>query len=134
MAARRSAQTGQTQDNESRTGAASVCRFHHEHTAEFAAIAANYENLTDRMDRLEDSIEKSIESLRLYLKEEYAQAIEFRISALSARLEASEKQISDMKKTLDGVSKKIVYATGGVAMLTFLLGLAISLSKILGAP
>lgn len=95
--------------------------------AEFAAIATNYENLRDRFDRLEDTFAEGIESLRRYLKEEYAQSIEFRMSALTSRLEAAEKQIGVMQKTLNDVSKKIVYATGGIAMLAFLIGLAVSL-------
>jgi hypothetical protein len=103
--------------------------------AEFASIASNYENLAERMDRFEAKFDEGIESLRSYLKEEYAQSIDFRISALTARIEVTEKQIAGMQKTLNEVSRKIVYASGGNAVLAFLLGLAVSLlPKILGAP
>ena len=103
--------------------------------AEFASIAANYKNLEERMDRFEAKFDEGIESLRSYLKEEYAQSIDFRISALTARIEVTEKQIAGMQKTLNDVSKKIVYASGGIAVLAFISGLASSiLPKILGAP
>lgn len=103
--------------------------------AEFASIAANYENLAERMDRFEAKFDEGIESLRSYLKEEYAQSIDFRISALTARIEVTEKQITGMQKTLNDVSRKIVYASGGIAVLAFISGLASSiLPKILGAP
>ncbi len=101
--------------------------------AEFAAIAANYEHLRDRLDRLDTTIVAGLESLRAYLKDEYSQSIDHRISALASRLEAAERKIASMQETLDGLSKKILYATGGIAMLTFLIGLAVSLlPKLLG--
>ncbi len=102
--------------------------------AEFASIASNYENLAERMDRFEAKFDEGIESLRSYLKEEYAQSIDFRITALTARIEVTEKQITGMQKTLNDVSKKIIYATGGIAMMTFLVGLAVSLVKLFGVP
>lgn len=132
MAARRSAQTGQPKIPQVRDGAPNPCPMNPYCAAEFASIASNYENLAERMDRFEAKFDEGFEGLRAYLKDEYAQSINFRISALTSRIEVTEKQIIGMQKTLNEVSKKIIYATGGIAMLTFLIGLAVSLVKFLG--
>lgn len=127
MAARRSAQAVQPTIPQTRDSAQTPCPMNPYCAAEFASIATNYQNLTERMDRLETKFDAGMESLRSYLKEEYAQSIDFRISALTARIEVTEKQIAGMQKTLNEVSKKIVYASGGIAVLSFLIGVAVSL-------
>ncbi len=128
MAARRTAQTGQPKETPiKRESAPSVCSFHHEYTAEFAVIAKQYEYLRERMDAYEKSLTEGLASIRQYLKEDYAQAIEGRISMLALRLDAAERQISEMHKSIDALSKKIISAMGGIAVLTFLMGIAATL-------
>jgi chromosome segregation ATPase len=128
LAARRTAQTGQAKETPTkRDSAPSVCSFHHEHTAEFAVIAKQYEYLRERMDAYEKSLTEGLASIRQYLKEDYAQAIENRISMLSLRLDAAERQITEMHKSIDALSKKIISAMGGIAVLTFLMGIAATL-------
>jgi len=83
--------------------------------------------LRERVEACEKSLTEGLASIRKYLREEYAQSIENRMSVLSMRLDAAERQITEMHKSIDGLSKKIIAAMGGIAVLTFLMGIASTL-------
>lgn len=77
---RKSARTAQTtvpmQGKNPDSGHAASCPMNPFCSAEFAVIAEHYEQLSDR-----------ISELRIYLKEEYLQAIDHRLSAQAIRIE-----------------------------------------------
>ena len=133
MAARRTAQTGQpksTHTNE-RDGATPPCLMNPDCSAEFARIAANYGHLAERIDRLDTAMSASIDRLQRYLKEEYAESINFRVDALSTRLATAEEQVRAVRVTLTGLSRRAIYAAGGLAAIAFVLGLIASALPVL---
>ncbi|MBN2536394.1 MAG: hypothetical protein JXB88_26155 [Spirochaetales bacterium] len=87
-------------------------------SAQFAKIAEQYKYLREGMKKSEETFTRGIEAVHKYLKEEFTAAIEKRINGL-------EQDLRETKKALSKINKKIFIATGGVAVLTFLIGLAV---------
>ncbi len=117
MAGRKSAQTTQqTVPMQGRQdGGQSSCPMNPFCSAEFAAIAGQYEQLFRRIDEL-----------KLYLKEEYTQSIDHRIATLSARIAQAESKVSETEKTVHTLLKKVVFACGGLSVLVFLINIAVT--------
>lgn len=118
---RQAAGTDQPTVIKMRDGAAPRPAANPDYGRELAVVAQQYKYLCERMDRQEHAIEEGLESIRRYLKDEYAQAIEHRVAMLSGRLDSAERQIAEMRQSVDSLTRKVLVSAGGIAVLVFLI-------------